>query len=247
MTKNPEKFLNKNYVCIIVRSRLMNRWGFTLAETLITIGIIGIIAAMTIPIISHKIRTTLLKNQFKQASAILEKSLNATFAEVGDIDLIKNPNNIKSFIPNEVRNEINAYFKETLNVQDTLELAQFTTGKTGFGTMVNRQKIYKRNGEIYGGYYIYNGGGAAWILKNGITISPMKFQVHNVNDGVKIWLDTNGPLNGPNRLGYDIFIYDSGFWNGYSCSGSYFYGCYRYAKKDISPDNSKRKYWDSLK
>ena len=40
--------------------------GFTLAEVLITLGIIGVVAAMTIPTISHNIQHAVLKNQFKK-------------------------------------------------------------------------------------------------------------------------------------------------------------------------------------
>ena len=40
--------------------------AFTLAEVLITLGIIGIVAALTIPTISHNIQQAVLKNQFKK-------------------------------------------------------------------------------------------------------------------------------------------------------------------------------------
>ena len=40
--------------------------GFTLAEILITLGIIGIVAALTIPTISKNIQQAVLKNQFKK-------------------------------------------------------------------------------------------------------------------------------------------------------------------------------------
>ncbi len=41
------------------------RKGFTLAEVLITLGIIGIVSALTIPTVSHNIQQAVLKNQFK--------------------------------------------------------------------------------------------------------------------------------------------------------------------------------------
>ena len=44
----------------------IRRVAFTLAEVLITLGIIGIVAAMTIPTISHNIQQAVLKNQFKK-------------------------------------------------------------------------------------------------------------------------------------------------------------------------------------
>ena len=43
-----------------------SRKGFTLAEVLITLAIIGIVAAITIPTISKNIQQAVLKNQFKK-------------------------------------------------------------------------------------------------------------------------------------------------------------------------------------
>ena len=44
----------------------LKKAAFTLAEVLITLGIIGVVAAMTIPTISHNIQQAVLKNQFKK-------------------------------------------------------------------------------------------------------------------------------------------------------------------------------------
>ena len=41
--------------------------GFTLAEVLITLGIIGVIAAITLPTVINKAQNMILKNQFKKA------------------------------------------------------------------------------------------------------------------------------------------------------------------------------------
>ena len=81
------------------------------------------------------------------------------------------------------------------------------------------------------------------MLKNGMVVSLPKFQVHNVKDGIKIFIDTNGPFHGPNRFGYDLFIYNTGGWNPWRCESTnahYIYGCYSNAKKD-------KNYWKNLK
>ena len=57
--------------------------AFTLAEVLITLGIIGIVAAMTIPIIMQSAQDLELKNQFKKAYSELSNALVAVRAELG--------------------------------------------------------------------------------------------------------------------------------------------------------------------
>ena len=58
---------SKNSVpCCLSNLVSSQKAAFTLAEVLITLGIIGIVAAMTIPIIASNIQHNVLKNQFKK-------------------------------------------------------------------------------------------------------------------------------------------------------------------------------------
>ena len=45
--------------------------GFTLAEVLITLGIIGIVAALTLPVLNTKIRNKQLESSFKAAYSLV--------------------------------------------------------------------------------------------------------------------------------------------------------------------------------
>ena len=57
--------------------------GFTLAETLITLGIIGVVAAMTIPTVVSKFQEKVLKSQFKATYSLLNQALRLTNYESG--------------------------------------------------------------------------------------------------------------------------------------------------------------------
>ena len=57
--------------------KIRNQSAFTLAEVLITLGVIGVVAALTIPTLSAKIQDNILKNQFK---TVYSKIYNAFYA-----------------------------------------------------------------------------------------------------------------------------------------------------------------------
>lgn len=64
--------------------KLLNKPAFTLAETLITLGIIGVVAAMTIPnlITEHQKRVTVTRLQ--HAISVMNQSYRLAFDEVGE-------------------------------------------------------------------------------------------------------------------------------------------------------------------
>ena len=65
-----------------------NYTAFTLAETLITLGIIGIVAALIIPNAINDFRRKLLKIQFKKTDSVIEQALQNTKTELGIEDLL---------------------------------------------------------------------------------------------------------------------------------------------------------------
>lgn len=57
--------------------------AFTLAEVLITLGIIGIVAAMTMPVLIAGYQKNVLKNQFKKTYSMLSQAIVKTQADLG--------------------------------------------------------------------------------------------------------------------------------------------------------------------
>ena len=62
---------------------LKMKTAFTLAEVLITLGIIGIVSAMTIPTLINNYKEKVRDNQFKKVYATLMQAYNASVAEYG--------------------------------------------------------------------------------------------------------------------------------------------------------------------
>ena len=63
------------------------KFGFTLAETLITLGIIGVVAALTIPSLLTKCQELVIKNQFKKPYSLIQQAFKIV---ENDLDYIPN-------------------------------------------------------------------------------------------------------------------------------------------------------------
>ena len=70
----------------------MNKRAFTLAEVLITLGIIGVVAAMTLPVLISNHRKQVYVTQLKKSVSTLEQAFHLALAdsevdELGNTDL----------------------------------------------------------------------------------------------------------------------------------------------------------------
>lgn len=63
-----------------------NKFGFTLAEVLITLGIIGVVAAMTLPTLIKNYQKQVWVNQLKKAYSTLGNAFNKMAADEGVVD-----------------------------------------------------------------------------------------------------------------------------------------------------------------
>lgn len=54
--------------------KLLNKTGFTLAEILITIGIIGVVAALTIPVLIQNSNSKKFVTQYKKSLSTLNQA-----------------------------------------------------------------------------------------------------------------------------------------------------------------------------
>ena len=154
--------------------------GFTLAETLITIGIIGVVSALTIP--------ALITNYQKQQTATLLKKTYADLKNIIRLSIVENdepsgwkyPDNVE-----ECREFVSTYY------------FPFIKG----GVFINKNSYAFKN--LHGKRTFHSMCGFEMADGRIISFSP------NTNSGF-IWLfaDINGK-QGPNRVGRDIFVFDA--------------------------------------
>lgn len=233
--------------------------AFTLAEVLITLGVIGIVAAMTLPTVINKYRIKQLKTAFLRSSSQIQNALNETAYEYG----LNNFSDFNSICGNVSKEENGACRSANQNMFEDISsyfISRFKNIKIYKSSQLGKLKI----GAIdYSGNYNFNysslyGIGtyatphaSAYVLVDGTMISAIAFFYHEPSDGISLTFDTNGPHKGPNRYGYDIFLYNTGRWSQF-CSkniANLYNGraCYKYALKDVNPDDDIKGYWESLK
>lgn len=162
--------------------------GFTLAEVLITLGIIGVVLAMTLPTLITKIRIIQLHSQFNKMYADLNQAAKLFYA------------NENTSVPN--------YGKITVTSERSDKLLQKYMSYFK-GSSTTTEKLY----EVFDrAHNISNGEGHNTCDESGVMLdmSGRIFVMDNTPSrttfGPKICVDTNG-VKGPNKLGYDRFTF----------------------------------------
>lgn len=172
--------------------------GFTLAEVLITLGIIGVVAAMTIPTLLTRLNQIKLKSQFKEGYSVLAQMVKMYNGDDERKDTVNSQEFYKSFI-------------------------KYFTGVTDCGNAgtvaVDTPYCIIRNSSVSGGlnrdgYYTNYAkntnsidtlpldDGQFYLMKNNLLI--MFDLSHNPK---LVSMDINGKGEKPNAWGHDLFTF----------------------------------------
>lgn len=234
--------------------------AFTLAEVLITLGIIGIVASMTLPTLINNQRNKALQTALKKAYSRHSEALMLVKDEMGVDNL---------------RTEFATYDEDN---------KVYARSEEFYDAYYKKLKIIgqcKYDKEIRN----YNNTNTA-LLDRGNT-NPLKMLADGtcaevlVNAGsINITVDINGAGKGPNRVGHDIFVFEvnrQGMLEANKMSKLYSeeelkefedrpatmeqlgdpcsikskqkgngIGCTWYALYDENPDNPGARYWENL-
>ncbi|MBE7712224.1 MAG: type II secretion system protein [Cyanobacteria bacterium SIG26] len=199
--RHPEGFSPKNLLGCAQNDVVRKRVAFTLAEVLITLGIIGIVAAMTLPTLINKISDRVTINRLRQTYSLFSNALELAQKEYGEISLWGSSETIYD------HDEL--YFRR---ITQFLKLAQdcgrasllTVCGNTGWYSSYNNLSVRKS--------YPGPNHGRAGILPNGVRFYIYADNMNNnKNWGVyaTIGVDVNGKTL-PNSLGKDAFVFSIG-------------------------------------
>lgn len=125
------------------------QFGFTLAEVLITLGIIGVVAAMTIPTLIANTRGAQYKAKYKKAISSIDQSVRLNKANYGwDFAEVEEPCSGDDFTTHTPDNKMSVCAIFNGNLTGIKGWYRENTLKNKFG--------YEFNGEVFG---VSKGGG----------------------------------------------------------------------------------------
>jgi len=190
-------FLNSNKKFIKVQA-------FTLAEVLITLGIIGVVAALTIPIVVSNSRERATVSALKKGYSELSQAYTMAEQDYGTPDSWGLANNLGNF-----KIILSTYFLPYLKVgKNCIDVSN----------CFPEVSFYQLNGTDFGGsfinqyntYPIFQLQDGSLIFIGGVTDPDCK-GVFGTSDKLKsicatIMFDVNGPKN-PNTMGIDTFYF----------------------------------------
>ncbi len=165
----------------------MIKKAYTLAEVLITLGIIGIVAAITIPALINKYKSVQLKSQLNKAYSTLTQAVNMIYADTGMPVTPERYNSPRSFV---------------IDLKKYLKVAKDCgTGTIGCVSISDYKNFTRDKAITYGSWF----DDGRLILEDGTLI-----MIENVGGDstlVLVHTDINGPEKGPNAMGHDLFTF----------------------------------------
>ncbi len=182
--------------------------GFTLAEVLITLGIIGVVAAMTLPTLIQNHQKQVLLSQLKKNYAIVNQAVQMMKAEYGNVDIDQMPfvgavyNHSKSF---NTRNFAEVFTKYLPSTWD----GEIEGGNFCFQDM-DKYNVKGLGGGISGQVHYGNTNTHSWILNNGACINFLQTSGWEFTESAPVTfrIDVNGNDKNPNTFGKDIFVFE---------------------------------------
>ena len=198
----------------------LKRAAFTLAEVLITLGIIGVVAALTLPTLIQNHQKQVYVTQLKKAYSNINNALNKMAADEGVVDWNQ------------------TYCSSSFWVENDLEATKANYNEC-FDKVAKQMKVINR--KDYGVTSSADWCKYGYDLDDGIdinssaSISNQETGMFTTPDGAlyifacsfsTVFVDINGAAKGPNKGGRDFFE----FWIDYN-------------NNKIEPNGSYNDYW----
>ena len=233
--------------------------GFTLAEVLITLGVVGVVSALTLPTLINNFRAKALETSFKKADAVLTRAMQTTMFEHGITRYYDFGQYCKGNYCTDTKASDYADLQATWREQFSGILRDVNVQDLQNMKIATRYFFGDNDAPAYASYFSnWSWSRKGFILKDGMLVSELYFDANNASEIGStyhkytifpyVFFDTNGPAKGPNRFGYDLFYFINMTCHFTSCDplNDSVKGCYLSARKDQNPYDSSVSYWKSL-
>ena len=159
---SPYRLKNKLSSRFTLHSSLKKRAAFTLAEVLITLGIIGVVAAMTIPTLVGNYKKSVVENILKQAVSIINQAIILSAVDNGTPDIWGITNGQKTTFAQYIQPYMDiGIVCEEKNIDDPKDICNNSVyGSTGAkkGSFTNKYILKNGIGLSYSGASTINPG-----------------------------------------------------------------------------------------
>jgi prepilin-type N-terminal cleavage/methylation domain-containing protein len=162
--------------------------GFTLSEILIAITIIGIIAAVTLPMITYQYKKAFIENKYKKAYSTLANAINMSVSQNG------HPEQWGLGDDNDAWAK--QYLLPYIKIDNYCGKTQTGICKFAAGTHNDYKKKFTQDiGAKYSRFHMADGVQVAFLIDKNAS-----------HEGVIFYVDIDGYNNGSNKYGKDVFI-----------------------------------------
>ena len=193
MNQNLNNETEKNLVSYCLWTLIPKKnFAFTLAEVLITLGIIGAVAAMTIPNLIANNRAKVFRSKYLKAYSVISQMMK--LIEADDIEM-----------DNTTRQNLTKYLSGATK-RDGGELQNRDTLSNDPFYYFNSKKYKTYDGKADARQTMFDD--TQYALPDGMLLVLEWYDIH-YPDGSHHWIsvDINGYNNGPNRWGVDLFTF----------------------------------------
>ena len=186
-----ERVRERGYLAASLLSRLA---AFTLAEVLITLGIIGVVAAMTMPALIQNYRKSVVENKLKSEYSLISNAIRMSEAKNGSSEDWATCDEDNSF-------------ECTKSFFDTYLAPELKTVKICGND--NKEECWTEPVSLSGkkGYLspLIDNKGLTAILSNGTSLYMWAGGQNSEAAHLQIWFDIDGPTKGKGIIGADVF------------------------------------------
>lgn len=209
----------------------MCKKAFTLAEVLVTLGIIGVVAALTLPTLMANYRKHVVVTKLQKIYSVMNQAINMSNAEYGDVSgWVKDcgASSAPTCTLQEAKDWFNTYIGKHLEIV-RIEDAQDENGKEFFLVYLKDGSILRVATYLYDIMYYINSKAVA-NKQNGINtfsfrFNPILFAHQNTEEGLKDTKTVIKPTFEPYTMYWDGTREQLVEGHNFSCGGKYHTFC----------------------